>query len=121
MKRIFLMIILSVAILVTASGCQKTNKKPNSQSQKPNIKTPAEKPATTISGVGIYKSNCLSCHGMNGQGGSKGPAINTAEYKDPKKVMAVVRNGKGSMPSYKSKLTSAQITAVSNYVATLKK
>jgi cytochrome c551 len=122
-KRIVLIFILSIAILATASGCQKASKKPYSQSQKPNIQTPANKPATTkqptaIRGAEIYKSKCLSCHGMSGQGGSKGPAINTTEYKDPKKVMAVVRNGKGSMPSFKGRLTDAQITVVTNYVAT---
>ena len=127
LKRVFLMIILAVCILAIASGCasqQKATQKP--PTPKPSTQVPAKQPVTPtppvqVSGMEIYKSKCLGCHGLNGAGvKDKGPKLNTPEWKDSKKVMEIVKTGKESMPAYKGILNDPQITAVSDYVTTFK-
>jgi mono/diheme cytochrome c family protein len=81
------------------------------------------------SGVEIYKSKCVLCHGDAGLGDtSVGKAMKAASYKDPAVVKAtdaeltaVVKNGKGNMAAFGKTLTDAQIKAVIAYVRTLQK
>ncbi len=81
------------------------------------------------SGADIYKAKCQMCHGADGTGNTPaGRAIKAASFKSPALVKAsdaelvlAVRNGKGKMPAYASKLTDPQIKATVSYIRTLQK
>jgi cbb3-type cytochrome c oxidase subunit III len=69
-------------------------------------------------GKSIFSSNCASCHTLAAAGasGTIGPNLDEAK-PDEALVRERVTNGKGVMPSFKGKLTEAQIDAVAKYVA----
>lgn len=77
------------------------------------------------SGEAIYKANCQSCHGSAGTpnaGIAKMMGVKPAsEYKDSAKdEEAAVKNGKGKMKAFGSKLTDEQIKDAVAYFRTLK-
>src|SRR5262249_46788767 len=59
-------------------------------------------------GYDLYVSNCARCHGQEGEGGIgvklAGGAVVDA-FPDPADEIRVVENGRGSMPSFKGKLS----------------
>jgi cbb3-type cytochrome c oxidase subunit III len=69
-------------------------------------------------GKAIFSSNCASCHTLAAAGasGTVGPNLDEAK---PDEALAKdrVTNGKGVMPSFKGKLTDAQIDAVAKFVS----
>jgi mono/diheme cytochrome c family protein len=69
-------------------------------------------------GKTVFTSNCGSCHtlGAAGTGGSVGPNLDDLK-PDAATVDAQVRNGGGGMPAFEGRLSDAEITAVSQYVA----
>jgi mono/diheme cytochrome c family protein len=80
------------------------------------------------SGEAVYKANCQSCHGTSGTpspGIAKMMGVKAASDPDIKKLTAEqefesVKNGKGKMKPFASKLTDAQIKDVVTYFRTLK-
>ena len=70
-----------------------------------------------VEGQQIYSQNCASCHGAAGQGGygAKLAGVVTVKYPNIDDQIAVITNGKGSMPSFSKKLSAEQITAVTRY------
>jgi mono/diheme cytochrome c family protein len=79
--------------------------------------------ATAKSGPGydVYLANCARCHGQDGQGGVgpklAGGAVVKA-FPDPAEQIRLVEDGEGSMPSFKGKLSRAQIEDVVAYTRT---
>ena len=70
-------------------------------------------------GMGIFTSNCGSCHTLAdaGTNGAVGP--NLDQSRPPKElVVDRVTNGQGAMPAFADSLDPQQIEAVSEYVAT---
>lgn len=124
MKRLSMALILSFALLIVGFGCS-AQKKPSQTTPAPKLRSTQKAPTpktTQVSGASIYGTNCASCHGTKGEGiAKKGPRLNTAEWSNPQKVAPIVKTGKGKMPAFRSVLSSTQITAVSNYVATFSK
>ena len=77
-------------------------------------------PTNATSGKDIFLANCGSCHTLAdaGTNGKVGP--NLDQLKPPlSRVQRQVTNGGTVMPAFKGKLTAAQITAVSKYVASV--
>jgi mono/diheme cytochrome c family protein len=80
------------------------------------------------SGESTYKAKCQMCHGVNGAADStiaKNLKIKPASDADMKKLTAAqmidsVKNGKNRMPSFKDKLSDAQIKEVVAYFRSLK-
>jgi mono/diheme cytochrome c family protein len=77
------------------------------------------------SGEAIYKANCQSCHGTSGTpspGIAKMMGVKAStEYKSSEKEMQdAVKNGKGKMKAFGSKLSDAQIKDAVAYFRTLK-
>ena len=68
-------------------------------------------------GASIFKANCASCHGSQGQGGfgKKLAGVVTEKYPNIDDEIALITNGKGSMPAFGKKLTSEQLTAVARW------
>jgi cbb3-type cytochrome c oxidase subunit III len=84
----------------------------------------AGKPPTTskasTSGKDIFLANCGSCHTLAdaGTSGTVGPNLDQLKPGELT-VQRQVINGGGAMPAFKGQLTTAQITAVSRYVASV--
>jgi len=80
------------------------------------------------SGGATYKAKCQMCHGATGAADTptakmlKVKALADPEMKKltAEAMIASVKNGKGKMPSYKDKLTDAQIKDVVTYYRGLK-
>jgi mono/diheme cytochrome c family protein len=71
-------------------------------------------------GQAIFATRCASCHGADG-GGGFGPTLAgvvVQRFPNIADQVAVVTNGRGSMPSFAGSLTPAQITAVVEYTRT---
>lgn len=76
-------------------------------------------------GEAVYKANCASCHGSAGTpnpGIAKAMDVKAAsEYKTSEKdQIDSVKNGKGKMKAFSSKLSDAQIKDAVDYFRTLK-
>jgi cbb3-type cytochrome c oxidase subunit III len=69
-------------------------------------------------GKAIFSSNCASCHTLAAAGasGTVGPNLDEAK-PDEALVRERVTNGMGVMPSFKGKLSDAQIDAVAKWVS----
>lgn len=126
-KTIFVTSVL-VTIITSQIACapqqspQPTSKNDQAiQSTPSNVQTPQTGTIPSqANGKDIYNQNCAACHGPEGKGGSA-PHLNTSEWKDSQKVANIVRRGKERMPGFSDKLKDNEITAVSDYVASLPK
>ncbi|MCB0997025.1 MAG: cytochrome c [Acidimicrobiales bacterium] len=68
-------------------------------------------------GAQVFADRCAMCHGASGGGGS-GPALAgrvVEAYPDPADQLAVVRDGRRSMPAFGGRLTTAELDAVVAY------
>ena len=77
-----------------------------------------------VSPRSLYVSNCARCHGSNGKSqtalGKKleaddisGGGVSTS------KAVRIITSGRGKMPSFKKKLSSAQIASIAEYIKSL--
>lgn len=76
-------------------------------------------------GEALYKKfNCYACHGMKG-GGGMGPNLTDETWQtgdgSDANLMAQVRDGKGTMPAFKTMLTNDQAWKVITFVRSLYK
>ncbi|MCC6446172.1 MAG: cytochrome c [Armatimonadetes bacterium] len=112
----FLALSLSLGAVLLA-GCAKNASPQPSGPSGPSapMKSPSA-PVQAADGKTIFASNCIRCHGANAQGGP-GPSV---KGKPVKEIVTTVTNGHGKMPSFKTRLTAAQIQSVADYVSTLK-
>jgi mono/diheme cytochrome c family protein len=78
----------------------------------------------------VYDSKCASCHGRDGRAKSlhakheKARDLTTAEWQDSvsdERIYNSISNGKGKMPSFKKKLSDAQMDELVNYVRRLRR
>lgn len=76
-----------------------------------------EPDAVLLVGRDVFASRCSNCHGSAGGGGTgprlAGTVVQT--YPDPADQEAVVRDGRGNMPSFGGTLSDAEIEAVVRY------
>jgi mono/diheme cytochrome c family protein len=73
--------------------------------------------AEATTGEEVFTASCARCHGPEGEGGV-GPRLAgtvVVEYPDIEDQVAVVRDGRGSMPSFRDRLTPEQVQAVVAY------
>ncbi len=79
------------------------------------------------SAADVFKQKCALCHGENGAGKGKVPALSSADVQ--KKSDADFKNAiekgtktaNGVMPAYGTKLSADQVEALVKYVRSLKK
>lgn len=75
-------------------------------------------------GKQIYASHCAMCHGQDGLAATPvAKMMNVPSFKSPAamkhteaQLSEITENGKGKMPEFKGKLTSAQIHDVAAYI-----
>ena len=96
----------------SSSCCSSTSRPSRRRSRRRAPPTPA---------ASIYATRCASCHGADGGGGFGPPlggGIVVERYPNPADQIAVVTNGRGSMPSFAGSLTPEQIAAVVEFTRT---
>ena len=77
----------------------------------------------------LFKSRCAGCHGPDGAGDTGiGRSMHMRSLASPevqkmsdKELTAMISDGKGAMPSYKDKLSGAQIKDLVGYIRKLGK
>jgi cytochrome c6 len=80
-------------------------------------------------GGSLFKTHCAVCHGTDGSGDTavgKSLKLRDMRSADVQKMTdaeltAIITNGKGGMPSYKDKLSGAQIKDLVGYIRELGK
>lgn len=86
-------------------------------------------PLAAQGGASLFKSRCAGCHGTDGSGNTSiGKSMKLRDFasEDVQKLSnaeltSIITNGKGAMPSYKDKLTAAEIRDLVTFIRTLKK
>ena len=79
------------------------------------------------SGTDVFKAKCAMCHGENGAGKGKVPALSLADVQkmsdaDFKNAIEKgTKTGNGMMPPYGGKLSADQVDSLVKYVRSLKK
>ncbi len=94
---------------------------------KPNAETIlayTAKPSWLKVGQTVYKTNCISCHGREGEG-KVGPNLTDDFYKNITKIEDIARviakgAGNGAMPAWANRIHPNEVVLVSAYVATLR-
>lgn len=89
-----------------------------------NIMLYANKKSWLSVGQTVYKTNCISCHGRDGEG-KVGPNLTDQFYKNVRKVEDIARvinqgAGNGAMPAWSNRLHPNEIVLVAAYVASLR-
>jgi cytochrome c6 len=80
-------------------------------------------------GASLFKSKCAACHGADGTGSTPvGKSMKIRDFHSPDvqkqsdaDLTQIITAGKGGMPSYKGKLTDAQIKDLVGYIRTMAK
>jgi len=80
-------------------------------------------------GAALYKSKCAMCHGPDGAGQTTmGKNLKLRDMRSAEvqkmtdaELTKVITDGKGKMPSYKGKVSDAEIKALVAFLRTLKK
>jgi len=86
-------------------------------------------PAFAQNGASLFKARCAGCHGADGAGNTSiGKSMHMRSLASPevqkmsdKELTAMITDGKGAMPSYKDKLSEAQIKDLVGYIRKLAK
>ncbi len=98
-------ILLSAGLFVGSSGC-----------------SGGDAPSTDAfpeTGMSLFAGNCGGCHGLDGLGGIKAPALAggavLAAFPDVEDQIAVVTNGRANMPAFGGQLTVDQIEQVVDF------
>ena len=74
-------------------------------------------PAAAIDVPALYAGNCAACHGATRLGGSASALTSAAlANRTLAQVTATINNGVGSMPAYSTRLSSAQIAALAQWL-----
>jgi cytochrome c6 len=83
--------------------------------------------AGNSSGADAYKTNCVSCHAVDGRGSSVGKSLHAADFHSSQvqqqsdaQLTDVIKNGRGNMPSFGRSLSQAQVDALVKYIRTFK-
>lgn len=76
----------------------------------------SEQHAPLQAGQLLYETNCVGCHGGDGNGGS-GPALSGNEtVQDTERVVNQILHGGGRMPAFGPVLSDEQIASIASYI-----
>lgn len=140
-----LLIVVLVAVHAFLVGCggssqpsgesaPATGSTPSTSAEAPATETPADAAAPVADeaklGAQVYSARCALCHGAGGQGdGPASAGLNPKPRNHTDKaymstltdeqILAVIRNGKGTMPAWGKVLSEAELNAVAKHVRAL--
>ncbi len=72
-----------------------------------------------VNGAKIFSTHCTLCHGKDGKLGLSDAKDLSVSQLSKDEMVAVISNGRGTMASYKTVLSKAEIEAVVQHVRTL--
>jgi mono/diheme cytochrome c family protein len=72
------------------------------------------------SGEGLYKQYCIRCHGTDGTKGMLGAKDLRRSTLPDSAIVLKIKRGKGFMPAFQKKMTTAALQQVMLYVKTLR-
>jgi cytochrome c551 len=75
---------------------------------------------TTIDAQAVFKQNCVSCHGVNLEGGVGKNLQKVGSRLTADLITTTITNGHGGMPPFQGKLKPEEITALSVWLAAKK-
>ena len=109
MKKLLIFAMLATFVYAcSSSGGDKAGSEPTAEVPK-------------VDGEKIYKTYCVTCHGLYGDMGASG-AFNLQTSALPvEERINVITNGRKAMTPFKDLLTADKIKAVAEYTLTLKK
>lgn len=81
--------------------------------------TSASDNSTSDPGTAIYLSNCVMCHGRDGNLGMSGAKDLTQSTLTKEEMIAIVTHGRGGMASFQTMLSKEEIGEVVDHVRTL--
>jgi mono/diheme cytochrome c family protein len=115
MKKFLILLLLAGIAYACGGGETADNDTPDSTTP-PVAKA---EPAKTVDGQKVYKTYCITCHGLYGDMGASGAFnLQTSELAVAER-MTVITNGRGAMTPFKEILDEDEIKAVAEYTLTL--
>ena len=72
-------------------------------------------------GQSLYETNCTSCHGEDGKLCTLGAKDLSLSSLSKEQMMDIITNGKSTMTPFGNMLNKEEVSAVADYVQTLKK
>ncbi|TNJ65648.1 cytochrome c [Paenibacillus hemerocallicola] len=108
---------LSLLLAVSLSACGKSKTPETNQG---TGGTAGGGGTATVDAAAIYKQNCTSCHGVNLEGGGAPKLQNVGAKYSKDQIAGIVSNGKGAMPSFKGRLSDADINGLADWLAAKK-
>lgn len=79
-------------------------------------RTPLEREGALV----LQNKQCRNCHSIGGQGGLRGPALDTvADHMTEDQIIRQVLQGGGNMPAYGNSLNPSETTALVHFLNTL--
>ena len=116
MKKIIAFAFLAVLL----AACSDSGNKDASDSKAKPEKA-AAKAKKKIDGAKIYKTYCVTCHGLYGDMGGSGAFDLTVTELTLEEKIEVITNGRNLMTPFEGLLSEEKIKAVAEYIAELKK
>lgn len=113
MKKLISFVFIAAIII----ACGSTDDKKSSKS----TSTASAKAENKPDGEKIYKTYCVTCHGVRGDMGASGAFNLTTSVLTLEERIEVITNGRNTMTPFKSLLDEEKIKAVAEFTMTLKK
>ncbi len=84
--------------------------------------TVADDTAAYPDAVALYETNCLTCHGnaLQGRVGSESDLSQVGSRHDKDAIIAIVRDGRDIMPTFKDVLSDEDMQALAAWLSTKK-
>ena len=112
MKNLIAFVCFTACLMACSGGDKETS------TSKPKAETAA---ASKIDGGKIYKTYCVTCHGIYGDMGGSGAFDLTKTELTLEERIQVITKGRNLMTPFEGLLSEEKIKAVAEYVGTLKK
>jgi sulfite dehydrogenase len=109
-----------VGLSIAACGGGDNSSSSSSSSSSTQSSSSDSSQSASAQGKQIFTSNCGGCHTLKdaGTNGQVGPVLDEIK-PDKQRVVRQVTNGGSKMPSFKGRLSSAEIDAVATYVSSV--
>lgn len=88
------------------------------EANKPEVVS--EAPLDTVAAQAVYKQSCISCHGVNLEGGGGPELTKVGSLMTEGQIVRQITNGGGGMPGFKDSIEKDQIANLSKWLAAMK-
>ncbi|MGG3283858.1 c-type cytochrome [Paenibacillus solani] len=124
-KKSLLIMMLLAAFVMVVSACGGGNKTSEPAPAPSGNEAPAgnegETGGNATEATSLYNANCMACHATDLSGGGSFPNLQKVGSKyDASQIAGIITNGRNGMPSFQGKLTDAEITTLSEWLAAKK-